>query len=81
MSDTSRKKTCIYRNMIEVKSDDSFEDEVNLREDFAAENEIKDDLKPSMMRCRSFLLVLSSASTRSSDSWDSIKARMSKKST
>ena len=80
MSDTS-KKTCIYRNMIEVKSDDSFEDEVNLREDFADESEIKDDLKPSMMRCRSFLLVLSSASTRSSDSWDSIKAQMSKKST
>ena len=53
--------------MIEVKSDDSFED---LREDFADESEIKDDLKPSMMRCRSFLLVLSSASTRSSDSWD-----------
>ena len=64
------KKTCIYRNMIEVKSDDSIEDEVNLREDFAGESEIKDDLKPSMMRCRSFLLVLSSASTRSSDRWD-----------
>ena len=67
--------------MIEVKSDDSFEDEVKLREDFAGESEIKDDLKPSMMRCRSFLLVLSSASTRSSDCWDSIKAKMSKKST
>ena len=63
------------------ESNDSFEDEVNLREDFAGESEIKDDLKPSMMRCRSFLLVLSSASTRSSDSWDSIKAQMSKKST
>ena len=42
------------------------------------ESEIKDDLKPSMMRCRSFLLVLSSASTRSSDSWDSIKAQCPK---
>ena len=52
------------------ESNDSFEDEVNLREDFADEVEIKDDLKPSMMRCRSFLLVLSSASTRSSDCWD-----------
>ena len=52
------------------ESDDTFEDEVSLREDFAGESEIKDDLKPSMMRCRSFLLVLSSASTRSSDSWD-----------
>ena len=65
--------------MIEVKSNDLFEDEVNLREDVAGESEIKDDLKPSMMRCRSFLLVLSSASTRSSDSWDSIKAKISKK--
>ena len=58
---------------------DSFEDEVNPMEDLPGESEIKDDLKPSMMRCRSFLLVLSSASTRSSDSWDSIKAQMSKK--
>ena len=80
MSDTSKKNMHLQK-YDRGEFNDSFEDEVNPREDFAGESEIKDDLKPSMMRCRSFLLVLSSASTRSSDSWDSIKAQMSKKST
>ena len=36
-----------------------------------------DGVSPSMMRCRSFLLVLSSARTRSSDKEDKVRTKIS----